>query len=93
MKKILRIITNKYLLTAVVFVVWVGFFDSNDWSSQMRRKKEVEDTKNNISYLRKEIAKMKHERDGIKNNPAVLERFAREHYHLKKENEDVFVFE
>lgn len=93
MKKILRIATNKYLLTAVVFVVWVGFFDRNDWFTQKQRENELEETKKNINYLRAEIAEMKKQRDGIKNDTAVLEKFAREHYHLKKDNEDVYVFE
>lgn len=93
MKKILRIVTNKYLLTAVVFVAWVGFFDRNDWFTQKQRENELEDTRRNIDYLRAEIADMKKQRDGIKNDSTVLEKFAREHYHLKKDNEDVYVFE
>ena len=93
MKKALHIVANKYLLTAVVFIVWVGFFDRNDWFTQQQRVAELEDTRENINYLRGEIATMKQQKEGIKNNPAVLEKFARENYHLKKDNEDVFVFE
>jgi len=93
MKKVLRIATNKYLLISILFVVWVGYFDRNDWFTQQRRQQELEDTRNNITYLRSEIADMKKQRDGIKNDPAVLEKFARENYHLKKDNEDIYVFE
>lgn len=93
MKKILRIATNKYLLTAAIFVAWVAFFDRNDWFTQQQRVGEVEAKRKNIQYLRVEIAEMKKQRDGMKNDPAVLEKFAREHYHLKKDNEDVFVFD
>lgn len=93
MSKILRIVTNKYLLTAVVFVVWVGFFDRNDWFTQQRRKDDLQDTRQNINYLRAEIAKMNAQHDGIKNDYAVLEKFARENYHLKRDNEDVYVFD
>ncbi|HEY9176669.1 MAG TPA: septum formation initiator family protein [Flavipsychrobacter sp.] len=93
MKKALRIATNKYLLTAIVFVVWVGFFDRNDWFTQRQRQRDLESTKENIDYLRAEIADMKAQRDGLKNDPKVLEKFARENYRLKKDNEDVYVFE
>lgn len=93
MKKILRIATNKYLLTAAIFVAWVAFFDRNDWFTQQQRVNEVAAKRKNIQYLRVEIAEMKKQRDGMKNDPAVLEKFAREHYHLKKDNEDVFVFD
>jgi cell division protein FtsB len=93
MKKALRIATNKYLLTAIVFVVWVGFFDRNDWFTQRQRQRDLESTKENIDYLRAEIADMKAQRDGLKNDPKVLEKFARENYRMKKDNEDVYVFE
>ncbi len=93
MKKALRIATNKYLLTAIVFVVWVGYFDRNDWFTQRQRQRDLESTKENIGYLRAEIADMKAQRDGLKNDPAVLEKFARENYRMKKDNEDVYVFE
>lgn len=93
MKKALRIVTNKYLLTAVLFVVWIGYFDRNDFFTQQQRRQELQNTKDNITYLRSEIATMKQQADGIKNDSAVLEKFARENYHLKKANEDVYVFE
>lgn len=93
MKKALRIATNKYLLTGIVFVVWVGYFDRNDWFTQQRRQQDLEDTRANITYLRAEIADMKAQRDGLKNDPKVLEKFARENYRMKKDNEDVYVFE
>lgn len=93
MKKILRIATNKYLVTAIVFVVWVGFFDRNDWFTQRQREHDLESTRENIGYLRTEIKDMKAQRDGLENDPKVLEKFARENYRLKKDNEDVYVFE
>lgn len=93
MKKALRIATNKYLLTGIVFVVWVGYFDRNDWFTQRQREKDLESTRENVRYLRAEIADMKKRRDGLENDPAMLEKFAREQYRLKKDNEDVYVFE
>ncbi len=93
MKQAIRIATNKYLLTLIIFGVWVAYFDKNDWFTQREREQELEEVKNNISYLRAEIADMKEQRDGIKTDPTVLEKYAREHYHMKRANEDVFVFE
>ncbi|MCB0698774.1 MAG: septum formation initiator family protein [Chitinophagales bacterium] len=93
MKKVLRIATNKYLLTGIVFVVWVGYFDRNDWFTAREREDELENVKDNIAYLKTEIADMKKQKDGVQNDSATLEKFARERYHLKRENEDVYVFE
>lgn len=93
MRKIIRILTNKYLLTGTLFAVWVTFFDNNDLFTQQQRKRELSDARTSIGYLRAEIAEMKATKDGIRENPAMLEKFAREHYHLKKDNEDVYVFD
>lgn len=93
LKKVLRIVTNKYLLTATAFVVWVAYFDRNDWFAQKEREQELESVQQNIAYLQVEIATMKEQKKGMEEDPAVLEKFAREHYHLKKDNEDVYVFE
>lgn len=93
MKKLLHIITNKFLLTAIVFVVWMAYFDANDWFAQERRRQELRDVEHNITYLNKQIDKMEEELDGMKNDPAVLEQVAREKYHMKRDNEDVYVFE
>ncbi len=93
MKKVFRIITNKFLLTAIAFVAWVGYFDQNDWITQQHRKQELEDTKANIAYLRSEVARMKHEQKAIKTDPKALEQFARERYHMKRTNEDLYIFE
>lgn len=93
MKKLLHIITNKFLLTAIVFVVWMAYFDANDWFAQERRRQELRDVEHNITYLNKQIDRMEDELDGMKNDPAVLEQVAREKYHMKRDNEDVYVFE
>jgi len=38
LRKLLKILANKYVLTALVFVVLMLFFDQNDWFEQHRRK-------------------------------------------------------
>ncbi len=93
MKKVLRILTNKYFLSAIAFVVWVGYFDQNDWITQQRKKRELQDLKQNVVYLRAETERMRTEKDAIINDPKALEKFARERYHMKRDNEDVYIFE
>lgn len=93
MKRIFRIITNKYLVTAVVFVVWSVYFDQNDWMAMRQRQKELQAAKDNIAYLNTEIDKMSKERDAILHDPAVLEKYAREHYRMKHTGEDVYVID
>ncbi len=93
MKKAWGILTNKFLLTAAAFAVWMFFFDQNDVRSMQARKKELQDTKDHIAYLNNEIAKMEREHEEMIGNPQRLEQYAREQYLLKRDNEDVFVIE
>lgn len=91
--KIFRLFTNKYLIASAAFVVWIMFFDQNDWFSQQERRQELKETKENIIYLNEQIAGMEKDYDALVSDPAALEKFAREHYRMKRDNEDVYVIE
>ena len=93
MKKALKIVGNKYFLTAVAFVAWSLYFDQNDWMSQRQRQKELNGLKNNIAYLNSEINKMSTERDALLTDRSKLEQYARENYRMKHDNEDVYVID
>ena len=91
--KFLRILFNKYLLTAAAFIVLMLFFDQNDWISQKTRMKELQEVNDNISYLNQEIGRMDTEYAAIRNDPKALERYAREHYKMKRDSEDLYIVE
>ena len=91
MKKILPYIKNKYTLTLLGFIVWVSFFDKNDMISQMELRKEVKKLEEEKKYFVTEIGKNKSDMKELMTNPKNLEKFAREKYLMKKDNEDVFV--
>ncbi|XZF16629.1 FtsB family cell division protein [Chitinophagaceae bacterium MMS25-I14] len=91
--KLLRIISNKFLLTTVAFVVWMLFFDQNDFFSQQEKKQDLQDTKDNIAYLNGEIVKMEQDYNRLISDPKKLEQVARERYHMKRDNEDLYVIE
>lgn len=93
MKKLFRIITNKFLLTGAAFFIWMVYFDQNNWTAQESRKKELIETEKNITYLNTEIAKLEKEHDELVSNPERLEQYARERYKMKRDNEDVYVIE
>jgi cell division protein FtsB len=93
MKKLLSVLSNKFFLTILAFGAWMIYFDQNDWMAQQERKKELQGLNDNITYLSAEIAKMETDFNGIKTSPAVLEKYAREQYRMKRENEDIYIFE
>ena len=93
MKKVFSLLTNKFILTLAGFLAWMIYFDQNDWMAQQARKQELKGLNDNITYLDKEIGRMEKALDGMNNDPKVLEKYAREQYRMKKDDEDVYVFE
>jgi len=83
---------NKYLLTGVGFAVWILFFDNRDFvTSHFREKGELQKLQESKKYYEQQIAATKQELERLKSNPAVLEKYARERYLMKRDNEDLFV--
>ncbi len=93
MLRILRLFTNKFLLATTAFVVWMLFFDQNDWGSQRQNRQRLRALNENIDYLNREIAQMDSDRAALLNDPKALERFARERYRMKRDGEDLYVVE
>ena len=63
----------------------------NDLISQSQLTDKLKDLENEKQYYAGEIAKNKKEIEELRTNTASLEKFAREKYLMKKDNEDVFV--
>jgi cell division protein FtsB len=83
---------NKYLLTGVGFSVWILFFDNRDFvTSHFRERGELQKLEKSKKYYEEQIAATKQELEQLKSNPSVLEKYAREKYLMKRDNEDLFV--
>lgn len=93
MKKIASILTNKYLIATCFFLVWMLFFDRRDFFEQRERAAELKKLETKKKYYVQEIEKAKKELYDLQNNPAALEKFAREHYLMKKDGEDIYLIE
>ena len=82
---------NKYTITILAFVMWLLFFDQYDVFRQMEFRNEVEKLEMDKAYFENQIKETKQELTGLMENEENLERFAREKYFMKKENEEIFV--
>ena len=85
------IFTNKYLITGIAFAVWMTFFDRNDITLQLKRIHELNKLQVSEKLMNKLIADTKEELGLLKTNPRTLEKYAREKYMMKKDNEDLFI--
>ncbi len=68
------------------------FLDNYSYLDHRLLNKEIEELEDNKKYYQEEIAKDKQSIKKLK-NPAEMERFAREKYYMKKENEDIYIIE
>lgn len=93
MKRITQILTNKYLVASVFFVVWMLFFDQRDYFQIRDRQADLKKLEAKKQYYENEITRTKQELLDLQNNPAALEKFAREHYLMKKDGEDIYLIE
>ena len=82
---------NKYLITFIVFLVWIFFIDKFDIITQIKMNKEFKQLKQQQEFYKEEIEKDSTEIYNLNNNPEEQERFARERFLMKKENEDLFI--
>ena len=82
---------NKYLITFIVFLVWIFFIDKFDIITQIKMNKEFKQLKQQQEFYKKEIEKDSTKIYNLNNNPEEQERFARERFLMKKENEDLFI--
>lgn len=83
---------NKYVATALVFVVWMLFFDRNNVISQIRLQRTLSGLENKMKYYEKEKKEADAHWEEVFTNDATLEKFAREQHFMKRPNEEVFVF-
>lgn len=73
------------------FAILLLFFDRNDAFTQYDRHQEVKKLEQEVNYFTEEIARNKKEGIELQSNPKLLEKFAREHYLMKKDNEDIYL--
>ena len=91
-KSIVKFITNRYVMILGIFIVWMGFFDENSWINHREFDKEINKLNVEKDYYKSQIDQ---DKDFINkhNDREELEKFAREKYNMKKENEEIYIIE
>ncbi len=90
-KRLLPFTRNFFFLTGVFFLLWMTFFDSNDIYSQYTLKKKLNALERDKMYYQGKIVEVKQDREALLSDEALLEKFAREKYLMKKPSEDIYV--
>ena len=93
MRKLAKVITNKYFIASLFFIVWMLFIDQRDYFQQKERRDELHKLEQKKAYYQQEINKTRKELGDLQHSPAALEKYARERYLMKKDGEDIFIIE
>lgn len=78
-------------MTLFIFVVWLTFFDRNNFINKIQLKSKITTLKKERSYYQNKIEEDNRKMKELLSNKDNLEKFAREQYLMKNKNEDIFV--
>lgn len=89
---LLKILGNRYVLVIIFVTVWLTFLDNYSYFENRILDKKIEELEANKRYYIQEIKK---DSTSIRqlNNADQTEKYAREKYYMKRDNEDVYIIE
>ena len=87
---LLLILQNRYFITALFGLIWVSFISDIDLFYLARSQKELNQVHREAEHFELEISRVERQLLELSSDPALLEKFARERYFMKRPNEDIF---
>jgi hypothetical protein len=90
-EKLPKPLRNKYLILLVLFILWIVFLDDYNLINQNKMKNKVNDLKVQKEFYLTEITNDSTELSKLRNDTNEQEKFAREKFLMKKDNEDIFI--
>ena len=91
-KKWIQVLGNKYTIIFLLFIVWMTFFDTNSYFIHKELNDDMNSLEDTKQFYRDEIDGDKEFIETMRDSNEV-EKYAREKYYLKRENEDIFIIE
>ena len=84
---------RNYALVSLFFLVWIGFLSPNTIGNQIRSYRELRELKKTKAFYLQEIQYHENLIQRLKSDPSFVERFGRETYLMKRDEEDIYIFE
>lgn len=89
--RLLKFLKNRYAITTLIFLVYLLIFDQYNFRAQYRLLSELNQLKEEKEFYQKELSKDSITYYTLFDNQENLEKFARERFKMKKDNEDIFL--
>lgn len=90
-KKVPKWAYNKYFVTAAFLGLYILIFDQNNFIAVAKWRMKLHDIRDEKRYYQNKSTEVKQQLEELKGNKQMFEKFAREKYLMKKENEEIFI--
>ena len=85
------LVRNPYVVSVVIFLLWMTFIDDDNLITSHRYSQKIEELSEEKESLLNGIEQDRREMKELKSNSETLEKFAREKYFMKKDDEVIFI--
>lgn len=89
--KVWRVLKNPYVAATIVFLLFYLFLGENNLKVRQNLSREVSSLKKEERLLEEGIRQDSIEATSLRNNKDALEAYGREHYYMKRPDEDIFI--
>lgn len=83
---------HKYMVAFILIVLIVGVVDQDSFLNRHPRRVRIDMLRKEIANYKQQYTEADTKIRELESNPKAVEKIARERYHMKRANEDVFVF-
>jgi len=89
--KLWKVVKNKYVAATLIFLLFFLFLGENNVRVIHRLQRELNDLNKEARLIEKDIHQDSLEAVSLFGSKEALEAYGREHYYMKRENEDIFI--
>ena len=84
-------VKNAMWIVGALFVVWITFFDDFSLVDRFEKMSKLHELRENEKYYEQENLENSTRLEELMSGKEELEKFAREQYYMKEEDEDIFL--
>jgi cell division protein FtsB len=82
---------NRYVITVLIFLVWIIVLDPNNLISRVREIRNLNRLEREKEYYLGRIEEDRRKLNELRTSNENLEKYAREQYRMKRPDEDLFI--